>query len=301
MNQVTLQEFKELARRAFYWTSFDPDKRGERTISEHEKQLNDDLTDIPDEEKERYIGNYKKYFSAWLSDHSNCASSAITGGSGFNTRQAERANNSEHARYEKFTQWREKALKAIARKIEENKPDEQKRNEAWEYLQKDILRSASIIHDINTGVEKGCSKVLFISSIYNKIETHAKHGEVEIVQMAIDCIRNFNETMSIVVTERHKFFKLPDVAEANRKTLADKSEKESEELVLKGCKVVYNYREDRIQLIFDEKPSPDIIAQLKKSAFKWSPCFGAWQRQMTGNAIFALKQFIRNNNLFMQG
>jgi hypothetical protein len=89
MKTVTLQEFKELARRAFYWTSFDPDKRGERIISEHENQLNDDLTDIPGEEKERYIGNYKKYFSAWLSAHSNCASSAITGGSGFNTRQAE--------------------------------------------------------------------------------------------------------------------------------------------------------------------------------------------------------------------
>ncbi|MDR1459887.1 MAG: hypothetical protein LBI60_06705 [Bacteroidales bacterium] len=297
MESVTLQEFKELARRAFYWTSFDPDKRGERTILEHENQLNNDLAGMPDEEKERYTGNYKKYFSTWLSAHSNCASSAITGGSGFDVRKAEKANNRERACYEEFTRWREKALKSIAKRIEANRPEAEKQNEDWQRLERSILRSASTIHGINAGIERGCNKALFVSSIYNKIETYAKNGDVEMVQKAIDCIRHFNEAMSVVITERHKFFKLPEVAEAKREALADKAEKESEELALKGCKVVYNYREDRIQLMFDEKPSADIISQLKKSAFKWSPRFGAWQRQMTGNAIVALKQFIRNNNL----
>lgn len=298
---VNLDEYWDLARRAFNWTSFDPEKRGERTIIEHEQQLNDDLKDMPEEEKERYIANYKKYFSAWLSACSGCASSAITGGSGFNVRKAEAANKREHDRYSDLINFREKAKKAIAKRVEAARPESEKRNEDWQRLERSILRSAAVIHGINTGVEKGCHKALFVSSIYNKVETYAKKGDVEMVQKAIECIRHFNETMSVVITERHKFFKLPEVAEAKRETLADKSEKESEELALKGCKVVYNYQEDRIQLIFDEKPSPDIISQLKKAAFKWSPRFGAWQRQMTGNAIFALKQFIRNNNLFDNG
>jgi hypothetical protein len=298
MEKVTLQEFKELAYRAFYWTSFNPDKRGERTILEYENQLNDDLVNMPNEEKERYISNYKKYFSAWLSAHSNCASSAITGGSGFNARRAEKANNREHARYEEFMQWREKALKAIARKVEENKPEAQKRNEAWEYLQKDILHSAAVIHGINTGIERGCSKPLFVSSIYNKVETYAKRGDVEIVKMAIDCIRNFNRTMSVVVTERHKFFKLIEVAEANKERNTDNQNRENSELPFQGGIVVQNWAENRIQLIFDEKPTKEIIDLLKRNAFKWSPRFGAWQRQNTNNAIYAVKtvlQFIKSN------
>ena len=297
MEKINLKEFKELAYRAYYWTSFDPEKRAKDTILEHEDQLNEDLSIIPEEEQERYILNYKKYFSEWLSAHSNCASSAITGGSGFNVRRAEKANNREHAKYEQFIEWREKTLKAIARKIEENKPDEQKKNEAWKRLEEDILDSAAVIHGINTGVEKCYSKALFVSNIYGKVETFAKHGETEIVNKAIDCIRHFNETMSVVITERHKFFKLGELAESNKEKLSDKSEKESTFVAFKGGKMVNNFQENRVQLIFDEKPSFELIGQLKKSAFRWSPKFCAWQRQLTNNATYDAYYFLRNNEM----
>lgn len=299
MERVTLQEFKQLAYRAFNWTSFDPQKRSENTLQEHEDQLNDDLQNIPESETDRYIQSYKKYFSEWLSAHSNCASSVITGGSGFNVSRAEKANNREHAKYGQFIEWREKALKAIARKIDESKPEEQKKNETWQYLEKDILHSAAVIHGINTGIERDCSKALFVSSIYGKVETFAKRGDTEMVKRAIDCIRHFNETMSVVITERHKFFNLIEVAEQNKESLSDKAEKENTEIAFKGGKVVNNYHENRIQLIFDEKPSSELISQLKRSAFKWSPRFGAWQRQMTGNGVYAVNSFLKTNNLFI--
>jgi hypothetical protein len=298
---VTLDEHWGLAMRAFSWTSFDPEKRGARAIIEHERELNADLKDMPEEEKERYISNYKKYFSAWLSACSSCASSAITGGSGFNTRRAEAANKREHARMEDFIQWREKALKATAKRKEEARPEEEKRAEDWGRLERSILRAAAIIHGVNTGVERGWNKALFVSSIFNKVETYAKKGDTETVQKAIDCIRKFNETMSVVITERHKFFKLTEVAEANREKIEDKATKESQEIKIKGGKAVFNYREDRLQLIFDEKPSADIISQLKRAAFKWCPRFGAWQRQMTGNAVYAANSFLKNNNLLDNG
>lgn len=297
---ITLDEYWDLARRAFNWTSFDPEARGKRTIIEHEQQLNSDLKDIPAEEQERYIANYKKYFSAWLSACSGCASSVITGGSGFNVRKAEAANKREHDRYEDFIEWREKAKKTIAKKVEAARPKEEKRREAWLYLERDILSSAATIHGINTGVERGYHKALFVSSIFNKVETYAKKGDVFMVQKAVDCIRNFNETMSVVITERHKFFNLPEVAEVNREKLDDKAEKESTEVLFKGGKVVNNFHENRIQLIFDEKPAADLISQLKKAAFKWSPRFGAWQRQMTNNAAYAVKYFLSSNNLFLE-
>lgn len=53
----------------------------------------------------------------------------------------------------------------------------------------------------------------------------------------------------------------------------------------------YSYREDtddnRISFQFTGKPSQDIRALLKASAFKWSPTRGVWVRQLSENAIWA--------------
>lgn len=297
--EVTLDEFWDAAQRAFNWTSFDPEIRGEDTIREHEEELNSDLKNIPDEEKERYISNYKKYFSAWLSAQSNCASSAITGGANFNVRRAEAANNREHSAMREFIDWREKALKAIEKRKEEARPESEKRDEAWKRLRRDILSSAATIHRIKTGEVRGCHKALFVSSIYNKVETFAKRGDVEMTQKAVDCIRDFNEKYSVVITERHKFFGLTELAEKVKASNEELLNKENQELEIKGGRVVYNYQENRIQLIFDGKPSANIISQLKRAAFKWSPRFGAWQRQLTLNAQSATRVFLKSNELYL--
>ena len=291
--KVELSEFKELSYRAFYWTSFSPDKRAERCIKEYEEQLNDDLLNIPDEEKERYILNYKKYFSSWLSAHSRCASSAITGGSGFNVRRAEKANASEHNRMMEFSDWREKALKAIAKKIEDNKPQAVKNSENWDRLRESILSSAATIHGINKGIERGCSKALFVSNIYQKVETYAKHGNVEIVSAAIEEIRKFNETMSVVITERHKFFKLLEMAENVKSAKESNSDRENSEITITGGKVVQNWKENRLQIIFENKPDYNTIQELKKWGFKWAPSAMAWQRFNNNNSLYALKQIIK--------
>jgi len=220
--RITLDEFKELANDAFRWTSFDAKSAAEKTLLKYEDILNEDLKDMPESEQGRYVENYKRYFSSWLYAYSNCASPAVTGGSKFNIYKAEKANNTEHARYEAFINWRERALKAIKRKAEESQPEAQKIDKAWEALKSEILWSANIIHGINTGSEQGFSKALFVSSIYNKVATFAKHGNVEVVQKAIEFIRNFNKTKSVVITERHKFFKLAEVAEANRQRKQNK-------------------------------------------------------------------------------
>lgn len=44
---------------------------------------------------------------------------------------------------------------------------------------------------------------------------------------------------------------------------------------------------DRLQLFFDERPNDMQRAILKSSGFKWAPTEGAWQRQLTDNAIYS--------------
>jgi hypothetical protein len=67
------------------------------------------------------------------------------------------------------------------------------------------------------------------------------------------------------------------------------------EAVIKGenCRVVENVELMRLQLVFDGKPSDEARAALKHWGFRWSPKNGAWQRQLTNNARFALKQLAK--------
>lgn len=54
-----------------------------------------------------------------------------------------------------------------------------------------------------------------------------------------------------------------------------------------GGEAKINEAENRLQLIFDEKPSDDQRQALKGEGFKWAPSQGAWQRQLTQNALRA--------------
>lgn len=48
-----------------------------------------------------------------------------------------------------------------------------------------------------------------------------------------------------------------------------------------------NTEMNRLQLYFDEKPDEQRRAVLKSNGFKWAPSQGAWQRQLTDNAIYS--------------
>ena len=113
--QITLTEFTENAKQAYYWSSFNPENRGQRTIQEFEKYLYEDLKSIPDHWQEKYIAKFKMQFSAWLSSLSRCASAAVTGPANFPVERMQKNNQAEHNKLEAFTQWRQKVTSAFVR------------------------------------------------------------------------------------------------------------------------------------------------------------------------------------------
>ena len=54
-----------------------------------------------------------------------------------------------------------------------------------------------------------------------------------------------------------------------------------------GGKVVANSEANRLQIFFDDIPDEAIRKELKGWGFKWARSVGAWQRQLSQNAIFA--------------
>lgn len=57
-----------------------------------------------------------------------------------------------------------------------------------------------------------------------------------------------------------------------------------------GGRVVVNTAENRLQVIFDGKPDADVRTELKGEGFRWAPSQGAWQRQLTDNAMRAARR-----------
>lgn len=55
-------------------------------------------------------------------------------------------------------------------------------------------------------------------------------------------------------------------------------------------RVVVNTTENRLQVIFDGKPDADVRTELKGEGFRWAPSQGAWQRQLTDNAMRAARR-----------
>lgn len=56
--------------------------------------------------------------------------------------------------------------------------------------------------------------------------------------------------------------------------------------------LIRDLEDNRLRLIFPDKPDPSARAILKKNGFRWSPSNGAWQRQLTNSAEYAAKRVI---------
>ena len=281
-----LEELEEIAVNAYRWNSHDPETRAETDIMGYEKQLHEDLKKIPEAKKQDYINTYKSKISVLFHSLSRCANPMVTGRGGFNFQRNEKAQNAYQNRYDEFLKWREKFLKTMQLLTEKDRPEEEKREETWRRLKHDIASSANTIHEIDTGKARGYNRALFVSSIFNKVSTFAGHGDVEIVQKAIDFISEYNAGIKKpVITPRHRFFQLAETASRMRDKLKETKEQENREVTFEGGTLVWNYQESRLQILFNKIPEESKRRELKSSGFHWSPRNRAWQRQLNSNAV----------------
>ena len=58
-----------------------------------------------------------------------------------------------------------------------------------------------------------------------------------------------------------------------------------QEIIFEGGKVIHNKEQNRIQILFDEKPNEEVRTLLKRYGFKWARSQGAWQRLFNKNSI----------------
>lgn len=81
--------------------------------------------------------------------------------------------------------------------------------------------------------------------------------------------------------------------EGRIKSLQATKSKGTQESENKFFKVKEDADAMRVQLFFEGKPEPEVRDVLKRNGFRWAPSVGAWQRQLTENAKYALKRVIK--------
>ena len=78
------------------------------------------------------------------------------------------------------------------------------------------------------------------------------------------------------------------------KALKAAKEQENTESENEYFRVVENTEIMRLQLFFDGKPDSATRDLMKKNGFRWSPRNECWQRQLTNNARYAMKQVLKS-------
>lgn len=283
-----LQHHLNLAIRAHNGTSFSPEKRGASYVQEFGEQLADDLTKIEGHENKAYYQKkYESLFVAWMSAKSRCISTMITGGSNFPVRRAEKANASERKRGEEFFTFREKYFErqeANARRAAraEIDPLEQIKKEiaAAENLQKTMVAANKIIRGTAADEDK-VAKMSELGLSENVARTLLKPDFANRIGFAPFQLTN-NSANIRRMQERLAVLNKRAAAETKEETRPD------------SITVTENVDADRIQIFFPGKPAADVIEKLKRSAFKWSPSNGCWQRQLTNNARYATKMLLND-------
>jgi len=300
------------ARRAFDGVSFSPEKRGDRVVADYVEELKqlaahiegyakderqqEAAQQIFDLLREKFRGKYM----AWIAAQSRCISSMITGGSNFPVRRAEKANASEHNRAgeliffaKAMRRYAEKSLDRVIPKMEkqESELETMKAKVAQAERYQDFMKAtnAASRKKNESDLEKlfadyyGGNGASMLAHFRNANYMGRIGFETWQLSNNLANIKRMKERVSILEAKTEKAASgVDEVREFN------------------GMRVIKNYQEDRLQLVFDGKPEENVRAVLKSSGFKWSPRNCAWQRQLTPNAFWSLNHCVLKSAVMAQ-
>jgi len=280
VKSLMLADLWDLCYRAHSFVSFSPDRRATQLVTQYSEVLEADLESLGDNQ-----GNYKDkfiaYFKKWMGAKGNCASSMITGPSGFNVRRAEKANNREHARYMDFMNWREKYFKAVNR--EKWKSPEEELELAMVKHDELVIRQENM-KAINKHIRIAIKDEITIADTRQRL-VDAEYSD-EIIAEAMDKkFSNYGFPSYMLTNNNAKIKSAKEKIDTMRARIVDKAT--FQDIHFEGGYITIE--DDRVKVFHDEKPSDEIRQELKSNGFRYSPHWVCWCRKHTANAIQVAK------------
>jgi TolA-binding protein len=280
-------KFYELAERAYYGTSFSPEKRAASECAFYDETIKE-LKELG--ASEEGILKFEKLFLTSLSAKSRCLSTMIAGRSNFPVRRAEKASERDRKITDEMLNYLERLRKAIDK---QNHPEK---------YSSDAIRS-----DDENAIDKLKSKIEKLEKFQNqmkdcnKIIKDKKENKIERLAEILGTESRARELLEPDFCGRIGFasFSLTNnnaaikAAQARITQLENAATRETKEIEIAGVKVVQNAELMRIQFFFDGKPEGSIIDLMKRHGFKWSPSNICWQRLWNNNAVYSVRTFIK--------
>jgi len=299
LGHIDLNVFVDAGR----WTYSDPDATAQRNKTSYENSIianvhkilnfaNDEDAALAEKLAIEFVQGYKTRYEKCLYADSRCASSFITGGSNFPVARMQKRNNIAHKRTEEllsFGEWKMNKIKNTLQPTIIKSADEMAIVKLEEKL-KGLEESQVLMKAFNKVIKKWQKSY----SLENTEEVKALMAELKIIYPNDKFIReavtpNFMGKIgfpSYALTNNNATIRNTKKRLEKLKADADMAEKiESGEVAAKEYlfddgKVLYNYEAQRVQILFDNIPSKEIRAALKKISCKWSPKNSAWQMHL---------------------
>lgn len=243
------------------------------------------------EEFTRYRQGMKRHKLAQLGARAACVSWMITGRSNFNVGRAEKANRTERNRAEELSEFRERALSDMRKKLRPDlQPIRSGDADAVERLEAD-LKSAKEAHEM-----------MKAANVIIRNTFKAKMPLVEQVPALVAL--GFTEAAA-------KEALTPDVmggygfasyalsnSSANIRRMEDRlnalrTAKATPTSTTEGpaATIEDDPPANRVRLIFPSKPAPGVIGDLKRCGFRWAPSVPAWQAFRNPVSLRAARRF----------
>lgn len=210
----------------------------------------------------------------------------------------------DHHSYKTDRNYRDRAWNKMGKAVETDKKADYYRHKA-----KAAEQNSAISSDDPQAVEKLKEKLQRLQKLQDHMKTvnayYRKHGTMKgfgdlTDEKAAEIDEKVKNGYSWVTVPYAAFQLSNNNAEINRlkKRIAVLEQRDEPGFVgwkFEGGEAVANQEENRLQLIFDGKPTEEQRSQLKRWGFRWSPTNRAWQRQLNNNAIYAAGQigFVR--------
>ena len=286
---------EETARAAKEMNSFRPYKEGEATkeyrhycdkaydILDNIAQKRPQYLERAEAMTDRYCKKLAEYYNDYYRNESYCPSVMISGAGNFPVRKKEK-QNARRSTLRDTWKYLQGYLEKIENLLTYNRPIMRGDENAIKALQDKIdglEKQKELAKDLNKFFRKG-----------GKIEDY--DGEItetlkeEIGFLICQGYDPYISTTNMNAEIRRLKERLESLKKAKEEGTTETITEDSAGNEL--FKVIKNTEIMRLQLIFDGKPSDEVREVLKKNGFKWSPKNGAWQRQLTDNAICSLKR-----------
>lgn len=228
-----------------------------------------------------------------LGRRSNIVSTMIAGPSNFNTRRAEKSNNSYDKALGEYIEWSNKAQQRLAKQFAAPEDPMQAPTrtggagavETLEAKIAELEKLQAYMKLVNTTIRKHLKKT--IDEKLTALVTVGLTEEQAKSALTPDCYGGIGFQSFKLTNNNANIRRLKDqLIKAQKLAAATTTENE-----VNGVRIVDNVEADRLQLFFpvDRVPRP-VYDQLKSHGFRWTPSVGCFQAYRGANAQFYAKQ-----------